>query len=233
MSESDVKVVLVPGAWADGSSWSKVITGLQSNGVSAVTVPVPLTTLDDDVAALDRTLERIDGPVVLVGHAYAGAVIGATRNPRIKALVYIAALSPAEGETVADVFYRNEPHPTAPKLGPDNHGLIWLPQEAFAAAFAQDASAQELAVLAAVQRPISPACISVPVGRPLWKDVPSWYLLAEQDHMIVAETQRFMAERMKARVSVHPVDHTPIVTAPGFVVDLILQAVREVLEVRD
>ncbi|OXC72116.1 alpha/beta fold hydrolase [Caballeronia sordidicola] len=228
MSESDVKVVLVPGAWADGSSWSKVITGLQSNGVSAVTVPVPLTTLDDDVAALDRTLERIDGPVVLVGHAYAGAVIGATRNPRIKALVYIAALSPAEGETVADVFYRNEPHPTAPKLGPDNHGLIWLPQEAFAAAFAQDASAQELAVLAAVQRPISPACISVPVGRPLWKDVPSWYLLAEQDHMIVAETQRFMAERMKARVSVHPVDHTPSVTAPGFVVDVILQAVREV-----
>jgi len=228
MSESDVKVVLVPGAWADGSSWSKVITGLQSNGVNAVTVPVPLTTLDDDVAALDRTLERIDGPVVLVGHAYAGAVIGATRNPRIKALVYIAALSPAEGETVADVFYRNEPHPTAPKLGPDNHGLIWLPQEAFAAAFAQDASAQELAVLAAVQRPISPACISVPVGRPLWKDVPSWYLLAEQDHMIVAETQRFMAERMKARVSVHPVDHTPSVTAPGFVVDVILQAVREV-----
>jgi pimeloyl-ACP methyl ester carboxylesterase len=82
--------------------------------------------------------------------------------------------------------------------------------------------------LAAVQRPISPACISVPVGRPLWKDVPSWYLLAERDHMIVAETQRFMAERMKARVSAHPVDHTPSVTAPGFVVDLILQAIREV-----
>jgi hypothetical protein len=105
--------------------------------------------------------------------------------------------------------------------------LIWLPEEAFALAFAQNASAQELAVLAAVQRPISPACISVPVGRPLWKDVPSWYLLAE-DHMIVAETQRFMAERMKARVSVRPVDHTPSVTAPSFVVDLILQAVREV-----
>ena len=231
MPESDVKVVLVPGAWADGSSWSKIISGLQSNGVSAVTVPVPLTTFDDDVAALDRTLERTDGPVVLVGHAYAGAVIGAARNPRIKALVYVAALAPDEGETVGEVFYRNEPHPAAPKLAPDNHGLIWLPEEAFAAAFAQNASAQELAVLAAVQRPISPACISVPVGRPLWKDVPSWYLLAEQDHMIVAETQRFMAERMKARVSAHPVDHTPIVTAPGVVVDLILQAVREIREV--
>ena len=94
--------------------------------------------------------------------------------------------------------------------------------------FAKNASAQELAVLAAVQRPISPACISVPIGRPLWKDVPSWYLLAEEDHMIVAETQRFMAERMKARVSVHQVDHTPIITAPDCVVDLILQAVREV-----
>ena len=233
MSESDVKVVLVPGAWADGSSWSKVINGLQSNGVDTVTVPIPLTTLDDDVAALDRTLERTDGPLVLVGHAYAGAVIGAARNPRIKALVYIAALAPDEGETVADVFYRNEPHPAAPKLAPDSHGLIWLPEEAFAAAFAQNASAQELAVLAAVQRPISPACISVPVGRPLWKDVPSWYLLAEQDHMIVAETQRFMAERMNARVSAHPVDHTPIVTAPGVVVDLILQAVREIREVRE
>jgi pimeloyl-ACP methyl ester carboxylesterase len=228
MSEIDVKVVLVPGAWADGSSWSKVVIGLQSNGINAVTVPVPLTTLEDDVAALDRTLERIGGPVVLVGHAYAGAVIGAARDPRIKALVYISALAPAEGETVADVFYRNEPHSTAPKLAPDSHGLIWLPEEAFALAFAQNASAQELAVLAAVQRPISPACISVPVGRPLWKDVPSWYLLAERDHMIVAETQRFMAERMKARVSAHPVDHTPSVTAPGFVVDLILQAIREV-----
>ena len=228
MAGSDVNVVLVHGAWADGSSWSKMVTGLQSNGINAVTVPVPLTTLADDVAALDRTLERVEGPVVLVGHAYAGAVIAATRDPKVKALVYIAALAPAEGETVADVFYRSEPHPKAPKLAPDKHGLIWLPHDAFAAAFAQNASAEEQAVLAAVQRPISAACISVRVGRPLWKDVPSWYLLAEQDHMIVAETQRFMAERMKARVRVHPVDHTPSVTAPGPVVDLILEAARAI-----
>jgi len=228
MAGSDVNVVLVHGAWADGSSWSKMVTGLQSNGINAVTVPVPLTTLADDVAALDRMLERVEGPVVLVGHAYAGAVIAATRDPKVKALVYIAALAPAEGETVADVFYRSEPHPKAPKLAPDKHGLIWLPHDAFAAAFAQNASAEEQAVLAAVQRPISAACISVRVGRPLWKDVPSWYLLAEQDHMIVAETQRFMAERMKARVRVHPVDHTPSVTAPGPVVDLILEAARAI-----
>jgi pimeloyl-ACP methyl ester carboxylesterase len=232
MSGSDTKVVLVHGAWADGSSWSKVITGIRSNGIEAVTSPIPLTTLADDVAAVDRTLERVDGPVVLVGHAYAGAVIGSTRDAKVKALVYVAALAPAEGETVADVFYRDEPHPAAPKLAPDNHGLIWLPQDAFAAAFAQNASPEEQSVLAAVQRPISPACISVPVGRPLWKDVPSWYLLAGQDHMIVAETQRFMAERMKATVSAHAVDHTPSVSAPEHVVDLIMHAVRAVRGVR-
>ena len=228
MSVSKVNVVLVHGAWADGSSWGKVVGGLHENGIKAVTVPIPLTTLADDVAALERTLERLEGPVVLAGHAYAGAVIGSTRDAKVKALAYIAALAPAEGETVADVFYRNEPHPKAPKLAPDNHGLIWLPEDAFAAAFAQNASAEEQAVLAAVQRPISPACITVSVGRPLWQDVPSWYLLAEQDHMIPAATQRFMAERMKARISVHAVDHTPSVTAPGPVVDLILEAVRAV-----
>ena len=228
MSVSKVNEVLVHGAWADGSSWGKVVGGLYENGIKAVTVPVPLTTLADDVAALERTLERLEGPVVLAGHAYAGAVIGSTRDAKVKALAYIAALAPAEGETVADVFYRNEPHPKAPKLAPDNHGLIWLPEDAFAAAFAQNASAEEQAVLAAAQRPISPACITVPVGRPLWQDVPSWYLLAEQDRMIPAATQRFMAERMKARISAHAVDHTPSVTAPGPVVDLILEAVRAV-----
>jgi len=227
MSANELNVVLVHGAWADGSSWSKVIIGLRSKGIRAVTVSLPLTTLSDDVAALDRILERVEGPVVLAGHAYAGAVIGATRNPKVKALVYVTALAPTEAETVADIFYRNEPHPKAPKLAPDNHGLIWLPEAAFAEAFAQNASQDEQAVLAAVQRPIAPACISIPVGRPLWQDVPTWYLLAEQDRMIVPETQHFMAARMHARVSAHPVDHTPSVTAPGFVVDLIVKAARE------
>jgi pimeloyl-ACP methyl ester carboxylesterase len=224
---SEMNVVLAHGAWADGSSWSKVIIGLRQKGIRAVTVPLPLTTLADDVTALDRILERVAGPVVLAGHAYAGAVIGSTHNPQVKALVYIAALAPSEGETVAEVFYRNEPHPEAPKLAPDNHDLIWLPEVAFATAFAQNAAADEQAVLAAVQRPISPACISVAVGRPRWQDVPSWYLLAEQDRMIAPATQRFMAQRMHAQVSAHPVDHTPSVTAPGVVVDLIVKAARE------
>jgi pimeloyl-ACP methyl ester carboxylesterase len=227
MSPNDVSVVLVHGAWADGSSWAKVIGRLAADGIKVSAAPLPLTSFSDDVAALDRTLERATGPVVLVGHAYAGAVIAATRSEKVKALVYIAALAPDEGETVADVFYRAKPHPQAPKLAPDAHGLIYLPEAAFAEAFAQNATNEERSLLAAVQRPISPACITVAVQRPLWKDRPSWFLAAEQDRMIAPETQHFMATRMKARLRSLPVDHTPLVTAPGAVVDIILEAMGD------
>ena len=228
MIQKDMTAVLVHGAWADGSSWRDVIDPLHAAGVDVVAAPLPLTSLQDDVAALERTLERVDGPVVLVGHAYAGAVIGEARGDKVRALVYVAALAPDEGEVVADVFYRNEPHPLAPRLAPDAHGLIWLPHEAFAAAFAQNASATALEWLAAVQRPIAVPCISTPVGRPRWKDVPTWYLLAEDDRMIRRETQVFMAERMKATIVAQPVDHAPSVTAPGVVVEMVLAAVAAV-----
>jgi pimeloyl-ACP methyl ester carboxylesterase len=228
MSSNNVSVVLVHGAWADGSSWAKVIAPLAAEGVEVVAAPLSLTSFQDDVVALDRALERVKGPVVLAGHAYAGAVIGATRSDKVRALAYIAALAPAEGETVADVFYRGVPHPQAPSLAPDGHGLIYLPNEAFGTAFAPHASAGELAVLAAVQRPISPGCITVPVPRPLWLDRPSWFLIAEQDRMIVHENQLFMAGRMAARVHTHEVDHTPLVTAPEVVLDLLREAIAAI-----
>jgi len=228
MSSSDVNVALVHGAWADGSSWSKIIGPLAADGIRAVAPPLPLISFQDDVAALDRALERVPGPVVLAGHAYAGAVIAATRSDKVKALVYVAALAPDEGETVADVFYRTEPHPQAPKLAPDDHGLIYLPDMAFGAAFAPNAATEELVVLAAVQRPISPACITVAVPRPLWKDRPAWFLVAEQDRMIVQDNQRFMAERMRARMRSHAVDHTPMVTDPPVVLNVLHEAIAAV-----
>jgi len=228
MALKDVNVVFAHGAWADGSSWGPVIAALDADGTRVSAAPLPLTSLADDVAALNRSLERAEGPIVLVGHAYAGAVIALARPERVRALVYVTALAPDEGEKVADVFYRAAPHPLAPKLAPDGNGWIWLPQTAFATAFAQNASAKDLAVLAAVQRPLSPNCITVPSGRPLWKDVPSWYLVAEDDHMIVAETQRFMAARMKAKVKSHAVDHLPSITAPKVVIDIVRDAVRSV-----
>jgi len=220
-------VVLVHGAWADGSSWSKVIGPLEAEGINVVAAPLPLTSLADDTAAVDHVLERVDGAVVLTGHAYAGAVIGETRSPKVASLVYIAALAPDEGETVSDVFYRDQPHPKAPLLQPDPHGLVWLPAAAFADAFAPNASPAEQEVLAAVQRPIAARTIGVPVDRPLWKDRPSWFLIAEEDRMIAPDTQRFMADRMGANARQRPVDHAPLVTAPEEVVDIILDAVRD------
>lgn len=227
MSPKPVSVVLVHGAWADGSIWAKVIRPLAEGGCTTVAAPLPLTSFADDVAALERALERVPSPVVLVGHAYAGAVIAAARSEKVVSLVYVAALAPDEGETAADVFYRGQPHPQAPTLAPDDHGLIYLTPEAVAGAFAPGATAGELALLTAVQRPISLACITVPVGRPAWKQVPARFLVAEHDRMIVADNQRFMAERMQARVHAHPVDHTPMVTAPDVVPAVIGEAIRE------
>ncbi len=226
MATTDVSVVLAHGAWADGSSWSRVIEALKAGSINVFAAPLPLTSLADDVAALNRSLDRTEGPIVLAGHAYAGAVIALARPERVRALIYVTALAPDEGEKVADVFYRLPPHPQAPKLAPDGNGLIWLPEAAFATAFAQHASADDQAVLSAVQRPISLNCITVPAGRPSWKDIPSWFLVAEDDRMIVPETQRYMAQRMKATIKAHAVDHTPSVSAPAVVVDIIRDAIR-------
>jgi pimeloyl-ACP methyl ester carboxylesterase len=220
----DVSVVLVHGAWADGSSWSRVVAPLAAEGVAVVAAQLPLTSLEEDVTAVGRAIDRVSGPVVLVGHAYGGAVITAVRNDRVRGLVYIAAGTADEGQTIIEAFYGAEP----PPLAPDRNGLIHLPRQAFSTAFAPDASRDEQAVLAAVQRPISIACITVPLRRPLWKDVPSWFLVAERDGMIPAATQRRMAERMSAKVHSRDIDHTPLVTAPSAVLDVIREAVRSV-----
>ena len=224
-SKIEATVVLVHGAWADGSSWAHVIKTLQSRGMKALAAPIPLTSLSDDVDALERALERIEEPVVLVAHAYAGAVISASSNERARSLVFIAALTPDEGETVGEVFYREKPHPEAPQLAPDKHGFIWMPDERFGTAFCQNASPEQAALLAATQRPIAVACIQEKAPRPAWKAKPSWYLVAQDDRMISATTQLFLAQRMGARIRSEKIDHTPLVTAPELVVEMILEAV--------
>jgi len=224
-SKTTANVVLVHGAWADGSSWAHVIKLLQSRGINTVAAPIPLTSLSDDVAALERALERTDGPVVLAAHAYAGAVIGASINERVRSLVFVAALTPDEGETVGEVFYREKPHPEAPQLAPDSHGFFWLPEDRFGAAFCQHAPPQEAALLAATQRPIALACLQEKAPKPAWKTKPAWYLVAQEDRMINPATQLFLARRMGAQVRSEKIDHAPLVTAPELVVEIILQAV--------
>lgn len=226
----NVSVFLVHGAWADGSSWSGVIRGLQIRGLKVIAAPIPLTSLEDDIAALQGAIERTEGPVVLAAHAYAGAVISGAKSQRVKGLCFIAALTPQEGETVGEVFYREPAHPQAPKLAPDSRGFIWLPDEAFPAAFAQNAPREQLGILAATQRPIAIPCIQQRASHAAWKTTPSWYLVAEEDRMINPATQRFLAERMGAKVRTQRVDHTPIATAPDLVTDIILDAVASISE---
>src|ERR1700733_2217628 len=223
--EMNATVVLVHGAWADGSSWAHVIAPLQSKGLRTIAAPIPLTSLSDDAAALERALERTDGPVVLVAHAYAGAVIGASTNERVRSLVFISALSPDEGETVAQVFYRDKASPAAPKLTPDSHGFLWMPDDRFSTAWCQHARPEQAALLAATQRPIAVAAIEEKALKPAWKAKPSWYLVAEEDRMINPVTQQFLAHRMGARIRSEKVDHASLITAPKQVVGMILQAV--------
>jgi pimeloyl-ACP methyl ester carboxylesterase len=226
----NITVVLVHGAWAECASWSSVVPILRQAGLAVVCAPLPLTSLCDDVRALDRTLARIEGDVVLVGHAYGGAVIGATKNARVKALIYVAALAPEEGESVADVFYREPPHPEAPQFSPGGDGYIWMPADGFDRAFAPNATAELKTLLKATQRPINVRCIQEEAPRPLWKSMPSWFLVAQDDRMVSVKTQLFEAERMKAVVRPKAVDHSPMLTSPDSVGDIILEAAQATRE---
>jgi pimeloyl-ACP methyl ester carboxylesterase len=224
----NITVVAVHGAWADGSSWKDVILGLEREGLRVVAAPIPLTSVGDDAAALKRAIARTHGPVILAGHAYAGTVIATVNDERVKALVYIAGLAPDEGESVAQVFYRDEKHSQSPQLSPDADGFIWMPDEGFRNAFAQHATAEQIALSAAVQRPIAVKCIQEPVPKPAWRSKPSWFLIAEEDRMINPQTQHFMAKRMGAKTHSLAVDHTPLLSAPQQVVDIILEAMQAV-----
>lgn len=198
--QKGVTAVLVHAAWFDGSSWSKVAAELQRKGLRVAAAQLPLTSLSDDATAVRRVLARQEGPVVLVGHSYGGAVITAAGagNPNVKALVYVAAIVPDEGENVGQVFQRLPPHPSAPTLQPDADGFLWLKADAFRNAIAPDATPEEANLMAAAQKPISVNCLGEVMGKAAWRETPSWFLIAEKDRMVSPDTQRFLAERMKS-----------------------------------
>jgi pimeloyl-ACP methyl ester carboxylesterase len=217
--QTKATVILVHAAWSDGSSWGKVISSLDAFGIKSVAAQLLLKSLREDAHIVRQLMDRQGGPVVLVGHSYGGAVIslaGAGR-PEVASLAYIAAIVPDQGETVGAVFTRAAPHAEAPQLAPDPHGLLWVDQRAFDTAVAPDASDGERRLLAAVQKPISGACLGEALDQVAWRSKPVHFLIAERDRMVAPATQRFLAGRMKARTVSLACDHTPLLSEPASV----------------
>jgi pimeloyl-ACP methyl ester carboxylesterase len=232
-------VVLVHGAWADSGSWDQVVARLQRQGYTVIAFPNPLRGLPDDSAYLAAFLQTISGPIVLVGHSYGGTVItnAATGNTNVKALVYVDAFIPAEGETVGQLaglepgscvggdptqVFDLVPYPGAPPGAVD----AYVKQSLFPSCFANDLPAKQAAVLAATQRPFSTVILGQPSGPPAWVDIPSWALVGTVDRVIPPAAQRFMAERAGARLVEVKASHLSMISQPGAVTRLIIAAAR-------
>jgi pimeloyl-ACP methyl ester carboxylesterase len=219
-------IVLVHGAFADGSSWSRVIPLLTVKGFNVTAVQNPLTSLAEDVATTRRLLAQQTGPTILVGHSYAGFVITQAGNaPNVVGLVYISSYGPAEGESHDDLVKRFPAPPGISAVRLDDDGYLWITREKFREAFAQDVDPPQAAIMAAVQKPISKKnCFGAPVSAPAWKSKPSWFLVSDDDRMVNPELLRFMAKRMGATVASVPSSHASLVSHPVEAANLIIEA---------
>src|SRR3954462_14824891 len=222
-------VLLVHGAWVDGSSWDAVIPILQRHGHTVLAVQQPLTSLADDVAWTRHVLaERLQGPTVMAGHSYGGAVISgaATGVANVTGLVFASAFAPAEGETLGGLNARFPAPPGLAHAQPDSLGFLWFDPAAIPTNFAQDIPVAQARVLAATQKPIAARCFVDPAGPPAWKTLPSWFLVSTRDRMINPDLERFMATRIGARtIQVHS-RHASPASHPDKVAGLILAAAR-------
>jgi len=231
-------IVLVHGAWADGGSWNAVTQRLQREGYPVRVPPNPLRSLPGDSATVASFLSTIAGPIILVGHSYGGAVItnAATGNRNVKALVYVDAFVPDEGETVLPLagpdsalavdpatVFDFVPYPGAPAGDVD----LYLKRAVFQTSFANGVPADTAALLYATQRPVTFSAGNQPSGAAAWKTIPSWYLLGTQDKVIPAAQQRFMAKRANARTVEVRAGHLSLITRAGETTDLIIKAVRK------
>ena len=218
-------IVLVHGAFADALGWQKLIPILLHDGYQVTAVEIPLESLDGDIATTKRALDLQTGPVVLVGHSYGGAVItgAAAGNPKVKALVYLAAIAPDVGETV-DAYLDKYPTLLGPALKPDSAGFLTVDPDKFHAVFAADLSAGEAAVAAATQKPINGAAFKGQVHQAAWKTIPSWYAVSKQDHALNPDLERFYADRMHAQTVEIDASHVAFLSHPQEVARLIEQA---------
>lgn len=221
-------IVFVHGLWADGSCWSKVIAPLVDKGYKVLSVQNPTTSLDDDVAATKRVLDRADGDIVLVGHSWGGSVITeAGADPRVKALVYIAAYAPDKGETVGSLT-----ESVAPTLLPgflqNSSGYLTLSKDGVVKAFATDLSPKEQDLVYAVQPPAFQKVFSGVGVNAAWRTKPSWYVVASEDNTINPELEKRMAKRANAKTTILKSCHVVMLSKPNEVLDVIMDAVKSV-----
>jgi pimeloyl-ACP methyl ester carboxylesterase len=222
------KVVLVHGAWADGSCWTAVIESLQAQGYQVVAPQFPETSTEDDVARLRQVLDRLAGPAILAGHSYGGQIITALGpHEKVKALVYVAAFGLDEGESIGKL-QSGPPTPALANLIVDEQGFAWLPEDDFVRHFAADLDSDRARVLWAVQQPISLKAFEYTMGEPGWKSVPTWSIVATEDEAIPADAERQFAERMGATTVELDCGHLAMVTNPDTVVELIGQAAEAI-----
>jgi pimeloyl-ACP methyl ester carboxylesterase len=219
---SKFTAVLVHGAWANGSSWSKVIPRLEDAGIRPVAVQLPLTSLEDDVAAVKRELAVLEGPLVLVGHSYGGVVITeAGTEPKVKGLVYIAAFAPGAGESAGSLGATVAPAPMGAEIRSDATGFLRLTREGVFNAFAQDLPEAEKRLLFATQTPTAGRALGGNVSTPAWKEKRSWYLVATEDRAIQPDLERQMSKRMGATVVSIASSHVAMLSHPKEVSTLI------------
>jgi pimeloyl-ACP methyl ester carboxylesterase len=221
-------VVLVHGAWADGSSWSGVIERLQAKGYNVTAPQFPETSTEDDVARLRQVLARQSGPTVLAGHSYGGQIMTAlgADAPNVVGLVYVAAFGIEEGESLGALLGGGPPTPALANLAVDEQGFGWLPEADFVGHFAGDLDPAQARVLFAVQQPISMSTFEYTMGEPAWKSLPSWFVIAANDEAIPPDAERQFALRMGATTVEVTAGHLAMVTHPDTVVDLIEAAAK-------
>ena len=223
-------IVLVHGAFADGSSWAKVTTILQANGYNVTAVQNPLTSFADDVAATRRALAQQEGPVILVGHSWAGVVITeAGMDPNVAGLVYVAAFAPDLGEAVGELGKAYQPPPALAAPIVDKQGFMTLRADAVAKHFASDLPPNEARVLAATQGPIAVSAFGGQVSAVAWKTKPSWYIVSKLDGAIAPEEERFFAKRMKATTTELSASHVAMLSQPKAVAAVIMDAAAKAL----
>jgi pimeloyl-ACP methyl ester carboxylesterase len=218
-------VLLVHGAFADGSSWAKVIAPLQAKGYHVVAVQIPLTSLADDVAAVGRAIKLETGPVLLVGHSYGGVVITEAGNdPKVAGLVYVAAYALDTGESILSVSKAGPAAPLNGEIRPDSAGFLKVTDKGIQEDFAQDLPLKERQVLAATQVPVALSAMGGQVTQPAWKSKPSWFIIASSDRAIPPQYEQMMAARMKATTTSAPSSHVVMLSQPLAVVSTIEKA---------